>query len=368
MSDGRVDDQAGYSAEAEWSVGQALRAAREARGESLADVAYALRLAQRQVEAMELEHFDELPGPTFVRGFVRNYAKYLGIDAEPLLGRLGGAPSAPVAPVAIESSGSHAIGTLPVREGRRGKPKLGAIVLGIAVLGGVAAYFDWFQVQDAPVAAVPATEGLVAPNTESITVPVQPSVLNTPAAEASATASVAPAEGSEATNAATSPAPVVDAVPVVPAGVSAEGAGNATASATATATASQSVATETTSAAAPDASSVSGSVSAPSPAAAASEAGAPANQAAVAASAAVGEGKQLLFSLRAESWIQVRDASGKTIYMGNGSAGSTRTVQGTPPFSLVVGNADNVSLEYEGRSVDMKPHTRNGGVARLTVE
>ncbi|HRD34571.1 MAG TPA: DUF4115 domain-containing protein, partial [Rhodocyclaceae bacterium] len=76
---------------------------------------------------------------------------------------------------------------------------------------------------------------------------------------------------------------------------------------------------------------------------------------------------QLLFRLRGESWIQVRDASGNTIYMGTGAAGTTRTVQGTPPFAVVVGNATHVAMEHAGKPVDLTPHIRTG-VARLTVE
>lgn len=62
------------------SIGRMLRLAREARGESLADAAYALKLTQSQVDAMERERFDLLPGPAFVRGFLRNYARHLGVE------------------------------------------------------------------------------------------------------------------------------------------------------------------------------------------------------------------------------------------------------------------------------------------------
>jgi len=76
-------------------VGQELAAAREARGLALADVAQQLKFAPRQLEALEQERFSALPGATFVRGMVRNYARLLKIDPEPLLERIAGRAEVP---------------------------------------------------------------------------------------------------------------------------------------------------------------------------------------------------------------------------------------------------------------------------------
>jgi cytoskeleton protein RodZ len=70
------------------SAGVQLRNAREAIGYSVEDVAGQLKLARRQVEALEREAFAELPSNLFIRGFVRNYARLVKIDAEPLLAYL----------------------------------------------------------------------------------------------------------------------------------------------------------------------------------------------------------------------------------------------------------------------------------------
>jgi cytoskeleton protein RodZ len=69
-------------------VGQELAAAREARGLALADVAQQLKFAPRQLEALEQERFDALPGATFARGMVRSYARLLKLDPEPLVERV----------------------------------------------------------------------------------------------------------------------------------------------------------------------------------------------------------------------------------------------------------------------------------------
>ena len=75
--------------------GSALRAAREANGLSLHDVAQVTRFSARQIEALEKDDYASLPGSTAVRGFVRGYAKFLKLDPAPLLAALP-PPSAPV--------------------------------------------------------------------------------------------------------------------------------------------------------------------------------------------------------------------------------------------------------------------------------
>jgi len=50
---------------------------------SVADVAQRLKYGARQIEALEAEEFDKLPGATFVRGMVRGYAKLLDTDPQP---------------------------------------------------------------------------------------------------------------------------------------------------------------------------------------------------------------------------------------------------------------------------------------------
>ncbi len=62
------------------TLGELMIAARERWNLSAGDVARQLRLGLRQVEALEANRFDTLPGNTFVRGFIRNYAKVVQID------------------------------------------------------------------------------------------------------------------------------------------------------------------------------------------------------------------------------------------------------------------------------------------------
>ena len=63
------------------SPGILLSNERVKRGLSLQEVADQLKLSRKQLEAIENDEYDKLPGPAFARGFVRNYAKLLGLDA-----------------------------------------------------------------------------------------------------------------------------------------------------------------------------------------------------------------------------------------------------------------------------------------------
>jgi cytoskeleton protein RodZ len=124
--------------------GARLRAAREAAGLSLDQVAQQLKLAQRQVKALEEENFGELPGRTFSRGFVRNYARLLNLDAHDLLAQLPDAAQVP----ALESPALHSTGTtiaeLPSAD--VAKPNFARWLIPLVLVGCIvaAAAYEWY--------------------------------------------------------------------------------------------------------------------------------------------------------------------------------------------------------------------------------
>ena len=91
------------------SPGARLRQAREAANLRVGDIATALRLEPKMIAALESDSFDRLPAPTFVRGYLRGYARTVGLAPEPLLDlyeRLGFTPPA-INPDPVETSQAH---------------------------------------------------------------------------------------------------------------------------------------------------------------------------------------------------------------------------------------------------------------------
>lgn len=68
-------------------IGHLLREARENKGLTLEDVQSSTRINVRYLSALESGNYDALPTPVHVRGFLRNYARHLGLDPQPLLDR-----------------------------------------------------------------------------------------------------------------------------------------------------------------------------------------------------------------------------------------------------------------------------------------
>src|ERR1700742_2780829 len=63
------------------TVGQDLRAARLRRGDEIAQVSRALKIRKDHLEALEEDRLEDLPGKTYAIGFVRSYARHLGLDS-----------------------------------------------------------------------------------------------------------------------------------------------------------------------------------------------------------------------------------------------------------------------------------------------
>jgi cytoskeleton protein RodZ len=142
-------------------VGHELAAAREARGLALADVAQQLKFAPRQLEALEQERFDALPGATLARGLVRSYARLLKLDPEPLLERIASRFEVPDS----DRLAARYDQAVPFSDsGRRSTFAYLGISAGVLALVGAVA-FGWHQERTAAVKAPakPATVANAAP-------------------------------------------------------------------------------------------------------------------------------------------------------------------------------------------------------------
>jgi cytoskeletal protein RodZ len=69
------------------SIGHFLKKARESRRMSLAEVSRVTRIPVPTLESLESDHFDDLPGEVFVRGFLKSYAQAVRIVPEDILAR-----------------------------------------------------------------------------------------------------------------------------------------------------------------------------------------------------------------------------------------------------------------------------------------
>ncbi len=286
------------------SAGMQLAHAREAAGLSQDSVAQQLKLAPRQVRALEDGDYDKLPGRTFVRGFVRNYARLLHLDPDAVVAALPGTSTPSLDSPALHPT-AQTMGELPATE--RGKPgwtRWAIPLILIAIVAGAAVYEYLRQRGEGPSPETARDAGAKIASPEA---PVSPSP---PAADAPVPVpSKAPAVTLANPLAATEP--VAPPVPTPP----------------------QSAAV----AAAPEA------AAEPVPA------------------------QTLVLTFRDSSWTTVKDRNGRVLLSKMSRAGQTQTLSGIPPFELVIGNANEVGLAYRGATIDLAPFTTKG-IARLSLE
>ncbi|HEU5282636.1 MAG TPA: RodZ domain-containing protein [Burkholderiales bacterium] len=323
-------DQTEAAESGEPGPGALLAAERSAQGLGAGDIARQLKLSVRQVEALERDDYGAFAGMVFVRGFLRNYAKLLDLDPEPLVAMTyptdAAQPGTVSPPVAGELGAGR--GARPMRGWL-----LGALVLIVLV---VAAIFEGRQrevprraLESVPQTAPSAVRQAKSPGATDAAPAARE---RAPAASADqAPPAAAPRSVPPVTPAATLAPPA--ATPAPPGATPAPPG----------ATPAPPGATPATTAATLDAAAVSSE-----------------------APAALDE-KQLRLRFDGASWVEVKDAHGAVIFSQLNDAGSERVVQGRAPLSVVIGNAHSVRLSYGDRPVDLSPHTKVD-VARLVLE
>lgn len=318
--------------------GQQLKAAREAQSLTVADVAAKLKLTTRQIENLETENFAQLPGEVFVRGFIRNYARLVGMDAEHLLLPVEAAQTV------AETITAPSEGLTFARPGVKRWILLPAIS-GLLFLVLVAILYHWLREGEEalvvePVAVQPMTVQplTVEPQALPTTDPAAPGAPGTDPASSDPTAAqggapgVAPGAAASVTPAPTPAPPAAPATvppankPAVPAPVTPP----------------------------PAAVPASKPATVPPP---------PPPKPVIKNEPAT---SNLRFSAQADAWIQVSDGKGKR-FSRLVKAGTAEVFAGVPPYTLVVGEAAQVKLSYKGQNVDLAPFIGEK-VARLTLE
>jgi len=319
-------------------MGEVLREKREENNLTVEDVSNRLRLSVRQIEALETNNFASFPEAMMTRGFIRNYARFLEIDPEPLLQAYREyVPSESPHSLSLHSANVQ----LPIN-GQRSWGKYIALLVVIALLvGGWIIYEDYLPhhsfsgtLAEAP-ASSPQTVVEPAPSNE----PMPEAAL--PLAERENEQGAADASGNSVETTApvaVPPASTADAVNPAPGQAAAKPAEPL----------SQQVNPEQT-----------------KPEQAKPQEASPVASIKLKPDAGTNLLK-LKFVFTEESWVSVVDTDGNQVFNKTKPAGSQDVVEAKPPVKLVLGNAAGSQVSYQGKAIDLAPYTRLN-VARLTL-
>jgi cytoskeleton protein RodZ len=309
--------------------GETLRQARENNGWTLAEVALKLNLTASSLSNLETGAFDKLPGHTFARGYIRTYAKLLGMDQASLVREFD-------LYTGTDANGSnvHSLGRIeePVRVSHT-ILRIVSLLLLIAVIGGG---FIWWQDQTSMRAKdlIGLTPEHVEVEGADGTTRIHP--LDEPEDQAVAEAK---AEGETPVVTESAPEQAASIALALPAAAQAP-------------------------AAAPV---VAAPVPAPSVVApAVAPAVAPVATPPAATVAPVAGAGKVAVQYTADCWTQVTDATGKVLFGGLKRKGENLEVSGKPPLTLRLGFARGAQVTYNGQSVDVAPFT-SGETARLKL-
>ncbi len=324
--------------------GETLRKARENRNWSLADVAGQLNLTTQRLTQLEAGQFDQLPGHTFARGYVRAYAKLLGMDQTLIVQEFDQYTG-------TDATGSSVHGLGRIEEPMRLSQNLLRIVCLLLLLAMVAGGFFWWQDQSA--GRTTETGGISLGHVEvdgadgkteihPLDEPEDQAVVDAEGAEEAVPAEVSPEVAMQPE------APVAQAPVTTPPATTAPGA-------TAPSVASPAPAAP---------------ASTPLPTQAPAAPAAPAGQTPQAAPAApvvaaAGEGVVAL-DFSANCWIQLTDGNGKVVVSGLKRAGEKLEVSGKAPLELRLGYARGAQVRFNGQAVDVAPFT-SGETARIKL-
>lgn len=347
---------AGQSSQAVLLPGAMLAAARQKKGWSVEQVASLVKLAPRQIQAIEADNYAALPGLAVARGFVRSYAKVLGLDANALTAAM---PQESAVAQRDHIVPQHSLST-PFSEGplpammmsTRGNSSALPILAGVivvALLAGAAAVrwtdlgaavpqLAWLKSHKSEASAPEAAQNAEAVSSDTpvnarVDTIVEPTG-NEAAKESSAAATATPA-----------PAPVASVAAPVEA---------------ATPAAAQPASTVTAAPASATSSSSSSSSSSPSSSAQMAATTVPSGLNIV-------NSKDLLrLTFREDSWVEIRRADKSTVISRLLKAGTTETFDVSDATTLIIGNASGVDATLRGQPLDLKS-PGGSNVARLNL-
>lgn len=296
------------------SLGAQLASKREQLGWSVPDVASHLKLAPRQIDAIEADNYAALPTMVMTRGFIRSYAKLLGLDATALLATISPAVAAQPAASPVHSQLSTPFSESPFHlMGRSKFAYKWLVVLAVLLL-------------------------LLAVAIRTDVVPGLQNAIQSLSEKSAATDAASVAGGSDK-----AVAPVAAELQAV------DAAANAALTAAPTAPANG--------AAVPDAGVNAG----------------PANTATnvatntAAANPATASGGELVLNFRQDSWVEIKRADNTVLISRLAKAGSTESVDMSQPVNVIIGNIAGVDATLRGAPLDLKAGSKTN-VARVSLK
>lgn len=310
-------------------VGTILRQARNRRREDIGHVAETLRIRRAYLEALEAGHYEELPGPTYTVGFLRTYGDYLELDVEDLVERYKMEGQHPRTSQALDFP-------TPTQEGQM--PKVVVVVLALVLAVGV--YVGWqlfFDGGGRMADRVPEVPSSLLSKIDPATPAPSPDAEGEPAASGPS----GPA----------TPAPAYE--PPSPASAPPEQASADQPETPPAAPQSQSGEAEVAQAESPGPAPVERAEGEAEAATDIPVAAAPTDEPAVenAATSATGPGR-VVISASADSWVEIRDASGAILLSEIMRAGDEYVVpDDAEGATLVTGNAGALTLSVDGMAL-----------------
>ena len=363
-------------------LGEALLSTRNSKKLTQKDVSNSLRISIKQIVALETNDFTILPDAMITRGFIRNYARFLDIDAEPLLASYRARmPDKTPNAISVQPSMNQ------VMSGKESQPWLMYILGSILVLLFLLAWLFYVDYMPKPV------KPIVEKTSEITSVIISPADLALPeialpvaerAAENAVANEGAGNEGKSNESVSSSALPTQNSVLGTTAASATTTAGNLVTGNPANAT----------SAAVSSSTATNSQGKSPTPAAVdfntlkanAARALQPSavilpdtkieiktqtmTEKEIAAKNTIVKNvatKKVSMAVAEQTWVRVSDKSGAIVFEKMLAANSVESFDGTPPFNMLIGNAKATYLTFLGKSVDLTNYTKNN-VARIVLE
>ncbi len=326
----QVDEQ---NTESHPTPGEMLRNAREKAGLSQQQMADKIFLKLKNVQDIENDHIDESMSATFAKGYVRMYAKQLGVDETAVLAEFDRIHTTPKPPAKLQSFSK--------RVAKQAHDDRWMMVTWVILFLLLAAFVAWWYQQSDVGAMLDSDTAEEPQNTvfmpaqqrdpaqtseESVAAEVQTSVPAEAAAVQAPVSTLADSDESAGESDASAGPEVAEESTALSATA---GSDNDSAEISEDMTDSQEIAVETL-------------------------------------NEEYGDAVDLVFSFDEDCWINIEDATGEAIAYGVKAAGRVMPVSGRAPFKVTLGAPEGVSITFDGEAVDIS-RFQNGRIARFSL-